>query len=138
MKPNALCLALVLALPIAAIAQATLTGTWQGELPNGVQVVLDVTAKGASLMGTLTEGEETAAITEGTVSKNTFTFLAMLDGRNDAFTGEIGDEQVRLWPDRAGPERAIILKRAKSARSPNAEPSNRRTLNRTQNTNGEA
>ena len=113
MNPIARCLLLALALPILAVAQTTLTGKWQAETPNGARIVLDVTVKGARLRGTLTEGEETATITEGKVSKNTFTFQAMLDGRNDAFSGEIGDGQIRLWPDRAGPERAIVLKRAK-------------------------
>jgi len=111
MKPTALCLALVLVLPIVAGAQATLTGRWQGELPNGVGVVLDVTAKGSTLTGTLTMNEETAAIAEGKVTKNIFTFRATIDGRNDTFSGELRDEQVRLWPDRVGPDRAVILKR---------------------------
>jgi hypothetical protein len=48
------------------------------------------------------------------VSKDTFTFKATVEGRaNAGFTGEFGTDQVRLWPDSLGAERAVVLTRAR-------------------------
>jgi len=104
-----------LALSALVYAQSTLTGKWEGKTGGSAQaIVLDVTAKGATLTGTLTVNNETSKITDGNISKTSFTFKASLDGRtDDGFTGEIGTDQIRLWPDRMGAERAVTLKRAK-------------------------
>jgi hypothetical protein len=49
-----------------------------GETKNGSQIVLDLTAKETALTGTLTRNGEPTTITDGKVSKNTFTFKATL------------------------------------------------------------
>jgi hypothetical protein len=92
-------------------AQATLTGKWQGETPNGIALVLDLTATTTELSGTLTRGDETFKITDGKVSKNTFTFKATLNDQPEGFTGEFTGDEMKVWLDRQGPERAAILKR---------------------------
>ena len=103
----------MLAITIAAAvhAQAALTGTWQGETPNGSELVLDLTATETALTGTLTRNGQPAAITDGKVSKNTFTFKATLNDQTEAFTGELAGDQIRVWLDRQGPKRAAVLKR---------------------------
>jgi hypothetical protein len=114
MKRTARSVVLVLAVPLLVAAQTALTGKWRGETPDGGQIVLDVKATGATLTGTFTMNTETAAITDGRVSKNTFTFRATIDDRgDDGFSGEVGTDQVRLWPDRMGPDRAVVLRREK-------------------------
>jgi hypothetical protein len=98
MKRVARSVALALALPALLAAQTALTGKWQGKAGgSGQTVVLDVTAKGTTLTGTLTLGGETSKIAEGKVSKDTFTFKARVEGRtNEGFTGEVGTDRVRL------------------------------------------
>jgi hypothetical protein len=114
MKRTARSVVLVLAVPLLVAAQTALTGKWRGETPDGGQIVLDVKATDATLTGTFTMNTETAAITDGRVSKNTFTFRATIDDRgDDGFSGEVGTDQVRLWPDRMGPDRAVVLRREK-------------------------
>ena len=104
-----------LALVLAAVvhAQAALTGRWQGETRNGMQVVLDLTATDTALTGTLTRDEQTSTITDGKVSKNSFTFKAMLGDRTEGFTGEVAGDQITITLDRQGPAGAIVLKRVK-------------------------
>ena len=65
--------ALALTCSIVAHAQATLTGKWQGETNNGAAIVLDLTVKGTALTGTLTRNGVSTPLSEGNVSKNTFT-----------------------------------------------------------------
>jgi len=115
MKRIARCVALALALPALLAAQTALTGKWQGKTGGSSQaIVLDVTAKGTALTGTLTVNGETSKIAEGKVSKDTFTFKATLEGRaNEGFTGEVGTDQVRLWPDSLGADRAVVLTRSR-------------------------
>ena len=104
---------LSLVLSTLLVAQAALSGTWQGETRNGSQIVLDLTAKDTTLTGTLTRNGQPAAITDGKVSKNTFTFKATLGDQTEAFTGEIAKDEITIWLDRQGPSSAIVLKRVK-------------------------
>ncbi len=106
----------VIALTLAVItvqSQATLTGKWQGETQNGVSIVLDLTATKTELSGTLTRREQTVKITDGKVSKNTFTFKATMNDQTEGFTGEFAGDEMKVWLDRQGPERAATLKRVK-------------------------
>lgn len=104
---------IVFVIPVLLMAQAALAGKWQGKTGgSGQVVVLDVMVKDAMLEGTLTINKETSKIADGKLSKNAFTFKATIDGRQDeTFNGEIGDEQLRLWPESLGRERAVILTR---------------------------
>jgi hypothetical protein len=104
--------ALGLLVTVAAAAQAGLTGRWEGHTGNA-QLVLDVTAKGANLTGTLTRDGQSAPITDGTVTKTTFKFKSKLNDRDEAFSGELAGDEIKLWLDRQGAERAIVLKRVK-------------------------
>ena len=94
-------------------AQVTLTGKWQGETKSGTQIVLDLKAAKAALTGTLTCNGQRSTISDGKVSKNTFTFRATLEGQMEGFSGELAEGQIKFWPDRMGPERATVLKRVK-------------------------
>ena len=105
--------ALALTCSIAAHAQATLTGKWQGETNNGAAIVLDLTVKGTAL--TLTRNGVSTPLSEGSVSKNTFTFKAKPGEVEEAFSGELADDQIKVWLDRQGASTAIVLKRVKSA-----------------------
>jgi hypothetical protein len=105
----------VLVLTAVALAQATLTGKWQGDTPGGSRVVLNLTATDTALTGTLSHNDETIPIVEGKVSKNTFTFKATLHGDTQGFTGEFaGGDELKVWMDKDGPDKQVILKRAKS------------------------
>jgi hypothetical protein len=95
------------------IKPAALTGRWQGETRNGMQVVLDLTATETALTGTITREGTPSTIRDGKVSKNTFTFKAMLGDQDEAFTGELAGDQVTVMLDRQGPAGAVILKRVK-------------------------
>jgi hypothetical protein len=103
------------ALMLAAVvqAQAALTGKWQGETRNGSQIVLDLTATETALTGTLARDGQTSTITDGKVSKNTFTFKATLGDETEGFTGAVDGDQITIWLDRQGRERSIILTRVK-------------------------
>jgi hypothetical protein len=98
-------------------AQATLTGQWQGETRAGSAIVLDLTVKGTVLTGTLTRNGESVPLSEGTVSKNTFTFKAKINDQAEGFSGELADDHINVWLDRQGAETAIVLKRVQSASS---------------------
>jgi hypothetical protein len=103
-------------LSAAAIhAQAELTGRWQGQSPAGSQVVFDVKATQTTLTGTLRVDGQQLPIADGKVSDKTFTFTVSLPP-NDAiqeFTGEVTQDEVKLWMDRRGPASAAVLKRVK-------------------------
>jgi hypothetical protein len=105
--------ALVLALAAASYAQTAITGKWQGETGNGSAIVLDVTATGTELKGTMTRNGESTPISDGTVSKNRISFKATLNDKAEGFTGEVDGDQMRIWLDRQGAEKAIVLKRVK-------------------------
>ena len=103
----------VLALIASLDAQTPLTGKWEGTTRNGMRVVLDVKAADEALTGTITRNEQSSPITEGKVSKNTFTFKAVLGDQAENLTGEIGADQLKVWLDRQGPEGAVVFKRVK-------------------------
>jgi hypothetical protein len=105
--------ALFLVVTAATHAQATLTGKWQGETRNGSAIALDITVKGDVLTGTFTRSEQSAPISEGKVAKNTFTFKSTINDQAVAFSGELAGEDIKIWMDQQGPERAIVLKRVK-------------------------
>ena len=105
--------ALFLVVTAVAYAQATLTGKWQGETRSGTPIVLDITAKSDVLTGTLTRSEQSAPIAEGKVAKNTFTFKTTINEQTVAFSGELAGEDIKIWMDQQGPERAVVLKRVK-------------------------
>jgi hypothetical protein len=93
------------------VKEKGLTGKWQGQTQNGTGIVLDLTATGTTLTGTLTRRDQTVTIAEGTVSKNRFTFRATLEDQTEAFTGELAGDELKVWLNRQGPERAAVLKR---------------------------
>lgn len=106
--------ALVLSLAgIMAGAQSGLSGTWEGETRNGTTIVLTLVVKDTALTGSLTRNEETVTLQEGTVAKNTFAFKATLGGQVEGFSGELAGAEIKIWLDRQGAERAIMLHRAK-------------------------
>jgi hypothetical protein len=105
----------ILMLGAPAAAQNTLTGTWQGETNAGASVQIDLTAKGTTLTGTLTRNGRSTPISDGKVSKDTFTFKATLNEQSEGFSGERSGDELRVWLDRQGRETAIVLRRAKGA-----------------------
>jgi hypothetical protein len=94
-------------------AQDTLSGTWEGETRSGSSIVLTLAVKGTVLTGTLVRNGESTALSEGQVAKNTFTFKATLNDQTEAFSGELTGDEIKIWMNRQGPERAIVLRRAK-------------------------
>ena len=96
-------------------AQATLAGKWQGETNGGAALVLDLTVEGTALSGTLTRDGVSTPLSAGKVSKNTFTFTATLGDQVEGVSGELVDDQIRVWLDRQGPSTAIVLTRVKTA-----------------------
>ena len=98
---------------IIAHTQTGLTGTWEGETRNGTTIVLTLIVKDSALTGTLKRGEETATLAEGKVAKNTFTFKATIGGQVEGFSGELAGAEIKIWLDRQGAERAIVLHRVK-------------------------
>lgn len=94
-------------------AQDTLSGTWEGETRNGTSIVLTLEAKGTVLIGTLVRAGRSAALTDGTVSENKFTFKATVNGQTEGFSGELTGDLIRIWLDRQGASSAIVLRRAK-------------------------
>ena len=94
-------------------AQDRLNGTWEGETPNGTPIVLTLEVKGTVLTGTLDRGGEKATLADGKVSKTTFTFKATINGETEGFSGEPAGDEIKVWLDRQGAARAIVLRRAK-------------------------
>ena len=97
----------------AMSAQASLTGRWQGETNNGTQLVLDLTVNDAALTGTLTRDGQSSSVSEGKVSKTSFSFSATINDRTEKLAGEFAGDEMKIWLERQGPERAIVLKREK-------------------------
>jgi hypothetical protein len=91
--------------------RAALTGKWQGETKSGVTIILDLTSVKTALTGTLTYNGQPSTITDGEVSKNTFTFKATIDDQIEGFSGELDGDQITFWPNRLGRQRATVLKR---------------------------
>jgi hypothetical protein len=94
-------------------AQVAISGKWEGKTTNGTDIVLDLTANETTLTGTLTRNEQSTTITDGHVSKNTFTFKATLNDQTEGFTGELVGDEIKLWLDRQGPARAAVLTRTR-------------------------
>jgi hypothetical protein len=105
----------VLVSSAAIYAQAAITGKWQGESPNGSKVVFDVKATDAALTGTLTVDGQRLPLADGKVSKNRFTFSVHLPPNDSvqAFTGELAQDELKLWMDQRGQANAAVLKRMK-------------------------
>jgi len=96
-------------------AKAGLAGKWEGKTPNGFTIVLDLTVSKNVLKGTLTRNKKPSPITDGKVTKDTFTFKAATEDQPEAFSGKVnGDDEITIWLDRQGAERGIVLKRVKS------------------------
>jgi hypothetical protein len=104
----------ILALATTA-PQASLTGKWEGKTPNGMTVVLVLKATDTEVTGTLhrVDDDVKAEITDGKVTKNTFTFKVILGEQTESITGEFSGDDMKAWLDRQGPERAAVFKRAK-------------------------
>jgi hypothetical protein len=110
-------IALVLACTAAVAAQSPLAGKWQGETPGGSSLALELVVKDTALTGTLTREDEKSAITDGKVTKDTFTFKATIGGQTEGFAGELKGEELRIWLERQGPAKAVTMTRVKSAPS---------------------
>ena len=111
---------ITLAVALAAVVhgQATLTGKWEGATKNGSSILLDVKATKTVLSGTLTVDGKPATITDGKVSKNTFTFQATFDegssrSHTEGLTGELVGDQITIWLDKQGHSTDAVLKRVK-------------------------
>ena len=104
-------LVLLLLAAAAASGQSVLDGRWQGETDGGATLVLDLTVKGAALTGTLTRNTTTTKLVDGKVSGKTFTFKATLGDREESLSGELVDDRIRIWLDRQGSDKAVVLTR---------------------------
>lgn len=107
--------AVLLSVGLAGVlhAQNTLTGKWQGKTPNGYVMVLDLKVSKDKLTGTLNRNGESSPITEGKVTKDSFSFHAVANNQAEAFSGTAGPDEIKIWQDRTGPERSMVLKRIK-------------------------
>ena len=105
--------ALALLLAITIQAQTSVSGKWQGTTRNGMQVVLNLKTDGGALTGTVTRDGQTSPVTEGKVSANTIRFNAVLGEQNEALTGELDGEQLKVWLDRQGRDGAVVFARVK-------------------------
>jgi opacity protein-like surface antigen len=96
--------------------QTTMTGKWQGDTDAGAALLLDVTVKGETLTGTLTRNGQGSPLSEGKITKNAFSFKATLNERTEGFSGEYKGDEIRIWLERQGPTKAIVLTRVKAAK----------------------
>ena len=101
------------AVTLKRAATTSLTGRWQGQTPNGMNLTMDLVEKDQVLSGTLDREGEAAPITNGKVSKNTFTFTSTLGGQTETIEGTVENNDMKAWLTRQGPERAASLKRVK-------------------------
>jgi hypothetical protein len=106
-------LSLVLATPAAV--QSAVAGVWEGQTNGGATIVLALKVDGKTLTGTLTRDGQAAALSEGQVSGNAITFKVTLNEQLETISGEFAGDELKVWLDRQGRERAIALKRAKPA-----------------------
>jgi hypothetical protein len=109
--------ALLLACTVIAAAQSPLTGKWEGATDGGASILLDLTVKGDTLTGTLTRDGQSSPLSEGKVTKNTFSFKATLNEKAEGLSGEIKGEEIHVWLDRQGPSRPVVFKRVKTSKS---------------------
>src|SRR4051794_34557698 len=100
----------IFALASGLAAQSTVTGKWRGQTPNGFSLELNLTATEQALTGTLIREGESFVITDGKVSKNTFTFIVTMNDGAEKITGEVDGDQMKAWLDRQGPSMAAVLK----------------------------
>lgn len=105
-------LLLVLLLCVMAQAQTDLSGKWSETTPSGLNAELDIKATATTLTGTFSVRARPLTITDGKVTKNTFTFKAALEGQPEGFSGELNGDSIVLWRDRNGKVDALTLKRA--------------------------
>ena len=77
-------------------AQSGLTGKWQGTTASGRPVVLDAKVRGQQLTGRITVGQQSAAMTDGKVEQNTFSFKATMEERTATFSGRLVGDHVEL------------------------------------------
>lgn len=112
-------IALAAALAVVVHGQSKLTGKWEGASKSGSPILLDVTATETVLSGTLSVDGKPAAIADGKVSKNTFTFQATFDegsrSHTEGLTGELVGDQITIWLDRQGHSTDAVLKRVKQS-----------------------
>jgi hypothetical protein len=101
------------AVTLKRAATTSLTGRWQGQTPNGTSLTMDLVEKDQVLTGTLDREGEAAPITNGKISKNTFTFTSTLAGQTETIEGTVENNDMKAWLARQGPERAAVLKRVK-------------------------
>ena len=97
---------------IMAQAQTDLSGKWSETTPSGLNAELDIKATATTLTGTFSVRARPMTITDGTVTKNTFSFRAALEGQPEGFSGELNGDSIVLWRDRNGKGDALTLKRA--------------------------
>jgi hypothetical protein len=101
-RPNAVALTRV---------ETGLIGKWQGQTPNGMSLTLDLVGDDRTFRGTLTREGEAVPITDGTISKNTFTFKVTIEGEVETIEGTWEKDQLKAWLTRQGPERTAVLTR---------------------------
>jgi hypothetical protein len=104
--------AIVMTFATVVQAQSKLSGTWEGETRGGSSIVLTLVVKEAVLTGTLVRDGRSTALSQGKVTKNTFTFKAMLNDQMEGLSGELVGDEIKIWLDRQGPSSAIVLRRA--------------------------
>ena len=96
---------------VMAQAQTGLSGKWTESTPSGLNAELDQSH--GHLAGRHLHGPGSpATITDGKVTKNSFTFKANLEGQPEGFSGELNGDAIVLWRDRNGKVDALTLKRA--------------------------
>jgi len=105
-------LLLVLLLCVMAQAQTDLSGKWTETTSSGLNAELDLKATDTTITGTFTVRARPMTITDGKVTKNSFTFKAALEGQPEGFSGELNGDAIVLWRDRNGKGDALTLKRA--------------------------
>jgi NDP-sugar pyrophosphorylase family protein len=117
MRTPARVLLFVLALPTLAIAQ-TVAGVWRGATPdNGTSIELNLKIDGETLTGTLTYGDESYAINEGTAVKNQIRFKITRRGPDgevvESIIGDLKGDQLLCYLERQGPGSSLTFTRAK-------------------------
>jgi hypothetical protein len=65
------------------------------------------------LTGALVRNGQSATLSDGKASRNTFSFKATVNEQTEGFSGELEGDEIKIWMDRQGPSNAIVLRRAK-------------------------
>lgn len=111
-------------LPSLVVAQASVNGTWAGEVQGGrgpQQVALTLKADGGKLTGSVTGGRGgDIPIEEGTISGNTLKFKSKQQGRGGevtlSWTGTLKGDEIafsRMAEGGQGQAQEFVLKRQK-------------------------